>query len=74
MAKKTYVKPNQRAILTALRELGGRATARQIAERAEMSVNGVVQSIQSTSMQAYVRGLDGVGPERNWELVHQSSC
>ena len=60
------LKPRQRAILQALRMLGGTATTRQIAERTGFNVNGVSQSLGALS--DFVEGLDGEAGDFKWRL------
>lgn len=65
------LKPNQKDILRALKDLGGTATARQIAVKTGLSVNGVVQSLnQSLARRGYVvQDSDYAGGETVWKLV-----
>jgi predicted transcriptional regulator len=50
----TKMKPRQRRILQALKDLGGRATQREITHTTDMSVNGVSQSLGAMQVQGYV--------------------
>lgn len=64
------LKKRQKAILAALEELGGKATTRQIAQRTNLNVNGVAQSLGV---------LDGVecveekGGDTVWKLTKKLS-
>lgn len=60
------LKKRQRIILAALAELGGKATTRQIAEKANLNVNGVSQSLGA--MYQHVECLGGRGGETRWKL------
>ena len=61
------LKKRQRLILLALAELGGEATTRQIAEKVNLHVNGVSQSLGA--MIEYVECLSGRAGETKWRLV-----
>ncbi|MBI3020192.1 MAG: hypothetical protein HYY60_02605 [Parcubacteria group bacterium] len=61
-------KKRQKDILTALAELGGEATTRQIAEKTGLNVNGVSQSLGAYSMRDHVECLGGKGGECRWKL------
>lgn len=61
------LKKRQKIILAALTELGGEATTRQIAEKVNLHVNGVSQSLGA--MFEYVECLDGRGGETKWRLL-----
>ncbi len=61
------LKKSQKIILSALEELGGEATTRQIAEKVNLHVNGVSQSLGA--MFEYVECLDGRAGETRWKLV-----
>ena len=50
-----------------LAELSGEATTRQIAEKVNMNVNGVSQSLGV--MTEFVEPLDARGGETRWKLV-----
>ena len=61
----------QKDILAALRELGGEATARQIAVKMHASVNGVVQSLNNAldpRGYAFYVG-EYLGGDTVWKLV-----
>lgn len=62
------LKKRQKIILSALAELGGEATTRQIAEKVSLHVNGVSQSLGA--MYKYVVRLDGRAGETKWKLIH----
>jgi len=64
------LKKRQRTILTALAELGGEATTRQIAEKVNLHVNGVSQSL---SVLTQVERLGGRGGETKWRLKPEAS-
>ncbi len=55
-----------RQILEALRQLGGKATTRQIAAHLHLNVNGVAQSLGA--LYQFVNDLGGQGGDRLWEL------
>lgn len=61
------LKKRQKAILAALSELGGEATTRQIAEKVNLHVNGVSQSLGA--LYKYVECLGGRAGETRWKLV-----
>jgi len=61
------LKKRQKLILAALAELSGEATTRQIAEKVNMNVNGVSQSLGV--MTEFVEPLDARGGETRWKLV-----
>lgn len=61
------LKKRQRLILSALAELGGEATTRQIAEKVNMHVNGVSQSFGA--MTEYVEYIGGHAGETKWKLI-----
>lgn len=65
------LKPIQKAILQALRELGGAATAREIAKLKCLPVNGVVQSLnQALDPRGYVVQISAYAQsETCWQLV-----
>ncbi len=65
------LKPIQRTILQALHELGGAGTAREIATRTCLSVNGVVQSLNNAlDPRGYVdQDSDYAGGDTRWKLV-----
>lgn len=60
------LKKRQKIILSALAELGGEATTRQIAEKVNLHVNGVSQSLGA--MHKYVACLGGRSGETKWQL------
>lgn len=55
-----------RFIILVLQGLNGEATTRQIAQSANLNVNGVAQSLGRLS--DYVRSLGGKGGDTKWEL------
>lgn len=57
-------------IIQALRDLGGKATLKQVSEKTGLSVNGLSQSIDSRSLNQHVKleYLGGKGGERMYEL------
>lgn len=57
---------HQKEALSALRELGGTATTRQIAEKVKRSVNGVSQTLGALWLA--VNCLGGKGGETKWRL------
>ncbi len=57
---------HQKEALAALRELGGTATTRQIAEKVKRSVNGVSQTLGALWLA--VNCLGGKGGETKWRL------
>ena len=57
---------HQKEALMALRELGGTATTRQIAEKVKRSVNGVSQTLGALWLT--VNCLGGKGRETKWRL------
>ncbi len=61
------LKKRQRIILIALSELNGEATTRQIAERTNLNVNGVSQSLGALT--GYVECLGGRAGETKWRLI-----
>ncbi|MAG12280.1 hypothetical protein CL630_00505 [bacterium] len=67
------LKKRQKLILTALTELEGEATTRQIAERVNLNVNGVSQSLGAMTMTGHVAYIDGRAGETRWKLM-DSSC
>jgi hypothetical protein len=60
------MKARQKEILKALRELGGVATTRAIAERTGFNVNGVSQTLGA--LPGYVVFLDGKKGSARWQL------
>ena len=58
------LKKRQRKILQALKDLGGEANTKQIAEKAGLNTNGVSQSLGA--MYLYVDCLGGRGGETRW--------
>ena len=68
------LKPNQKDILRALKELGGTATALQIAIQTGLSVSGVVQSFNlALTPRGYVKQVsDYARGETAWKLVDQT--
>ncbi len=63
------LKKRQKIILAALKELGGEATTRQIAEKVNLHTNGVSQSLGA--MTNDVTCLGGRGGETKWKLKDQ---
>lgn len=61
------LKKRQKLILSALAELGGKATTRQIAEKVNLHVNGVSQSLGV--MIEHVECLGGRAGETRWKLI-----
>lgn len=61
------LKKRQKLILSALAELGGEATTRQIAEKVNLHVNGVSQSLGT--MTGYVKCIGGRAGETRWKLL-----
>lgn len=59
------LKKRQKEILAALKELGGTATTRQIAEKTKLNVNGISQSLGALC-QVYC--LERRGGETKWKL------
>jgi predicted transcriptional regulator len=55
------VKRRQKEILSALKVLGGEASARDIAERLDLSVNGVSQSLGALSVGGYIESIHDSG-------------
>ena len=64
------MKPRHRSIVSALKDLGGRATLRQIAEKTGLSVNGVSQSMGAIDVVKYSSGKSG---DAEWELIESES-
>jgi hypothetical protein len=64
------LKRRQRLILRALSDLGGEATTRQIADKAQLSVNGVSQSLGV--LREYVSPVGGKAGETKWVLTEKS--
>ena len=64
----TRLKKRQKTILSALEELGGTATTRQIAEKVHLSVNGVSQTLGALAYHNYTQCLGGKGGECRWKL------
>ena len=60
-------KKRKEMILSALRDLGGIATTRQIAEKVKLNVNGVSQTLGALSVE-FVVCLGGRGGETEWKL------
>jgi hypothetical protein len=60
------LKKRQKEILAALSELGGEATTRQIAEKADLHVNGVSQSLGA--LHDHVECLGGRAGDTRWKL------
>jgi hypothetical protein len=60
------LKPRQQLILSVLAELGGIATTRQIAQRANLNANGTSQSLGA--LYEYVTEIGGHGGETRWRL------
>lgn len=64
------LKPRQRAILQALRDLGGDASTREIAAKLGLPVNGVAQSLGSRAMyDKGVRSLGGRAGDARWQIA-----
>ena len=61
------LKKRQKLILTALAELGGEATTRQVAEKVGLHVNGVAQSLGALT--DHVKCLGGRSGETKWRLT-----
>lgn len=61
------LKKRQKLILATLGDLGGVATSRQIAEKTNLHVNGVAQTLGALS-DRYVRCIGGRAGETKWEL------
>lgn len=61
------LKKRHAVILAALKELGGEATTKQIADKTNLNVNGVSQSLGS--LLNYVKCLDGRAGETKWKLI-----
>ena len=61
------LKKRQKIILSVLAELGGEATTRQIAEKANLHVNGVSQSLGA--LFKYVKCLGGRAGDIKWKLI-----
>lgn len=62
--------PRKQRVLDALKELGGTATTRQVAEKCGLNVNGVSQTLSSISG-TYLTG-EGEAGDRVWALVKSS--
>ena len=62
------IKPRQRRILQALKDLGGKATQREIAQKTDMSVNGVSQSLGALQGQGFVVLLEWSRKEATWAI------
>jgi len=56
----------KRLVLDALRELGGKATTRAIAEKLGLNVNGVAQTLGSVYEQVIFLG--GHGGDAEWKI------
>ncbi len=64
------LKKRQRIILSTLKDLGGIATTRKIAEKANMSVSGVSQTLGALECRDYVERFgSGRGSETRWKLI-----
>lgn len=66
MARK--LKKRQKEIIRALIELGGEATTRQVAEKTELHVNGVAQTLGALQEVECLGGKDG---ETKWRYVSE---
>ncbi|MBI2047693.1 MAG: hypothetical protein HYT27_00995 [Parcubacteria group bacterium] len=65
------LKKRQKQILKALLDLGGKATTRQIAEKTNLHVNGVSQSLDAIAYQnSDLVYLGGKGGDTLWQLKH----
>lgn len=63
------LKKRQKIILAALEKLGGEATTRQIAEKVNLHVNGVSQSLSALYKHEHVIYLGGRNGEIRWKLI-----
>lgn len=63
------LKRRQRLILEALQSLGGEATTRQIADKVNLHVNGVSQSLGA--MTEHVSCLGGKAGDTKWMLLNK---
>lgn len=63
------LKKRQKDILKALEESGGKATTREIAEKTNLRVNGVSQSLGALHKNKYVERLGGYAGETKWKLI-----
>ena len=61
--------PDHKRILTALWDLGGKATTRQIAEKVHRSVNGVSQSMGVLEKHGLVERLNYKGGDSEWQAI-----
>ena len=61
------LKKRQKIILVALTELGGEATTQQIAEKVNLHVNGVSQSLGALT--EHVACLGSRAGETRWKLI-----
>jgi len=61
-----HLSKRQRAILQALKEIGGTATTREVAEKTDLNVNGVAQSLGA--LYYYVKCLGGIAGETRWKM------
>lgn len=69
MGERVTLKPRQRKILEALRELGGVATVRDIAHATGFNVNGVSQSLGATHLGGQVEPIgSGSGGNKEWRV------
>ncbi len=62
------LKKRQKDILAALKELGGTATTRAIAEKAGLNVNGVAQTLGALWNRNFVEYTGGKFDEARWKL------
>lgn len=60
------LKKRQRLILQVLRKLGGEASTKEIAEKTNLHVNGVAQSLGA--LYEYVDCLGGKGGDTMWKI------
>ena len=62
------MKKRHKDIIQALKELGGEATIREIAEKTGLHVNGVSQSMNSVSKYVILVFLGGKGGEQRYRI------
>lgn len=72
--KECPLKARQKEVLKALRNLGGIASTRAIAEETDLHVNGVSQTLGALAARSLVRQLPGEtrGGSVRWEIVPQN--
>lgn len=65
------MKKRHKIIIQALRDLGGKATLKELSEKTSLHVNGLSQSMYSVGQYVKLKHLGGKGGEQMYKIIKE---